>query len=65
MTATGLSKQNKTGILRTHARSFREVITKRRRKGYDIKRHLFSMGYILGPSVLGRACLFNKTTLVD
>ena len=65
MTATGLSKQNKTRILRTHTRSFRAVITKRRRKGYNIKRYLFSMGYISGPSILGRPCVFNNTTFVD
>ena len=65
MTATGLSKQNKTAILQTHTRSFRAVITKRPRKGYNIKRYLFSMGYILGLSVLRRACVFNNMTFGD
>ena len=63
MTATGLSKQNKTGILRTHNRSFRAVITKRRRTEYNIKRYLLCMGYILGPSILRRACVFNNTAV--
>ena len=60
MTATGLTKQNKTGILRTYP-LLQGGHHKEARKRVNIERHLLSMGYILGPSILGRACVLNNT----